>query len=191
MSQKKDNTFVFEGRCTYNIVKTIFNMPHSTFHIRELARKSNCSTTAVGTAVTELKIFDLIKIEESEVTKNIKANLESKNYGYYKLVFNLYRLGLHSFKEKLVNFFKNPECIALFGSFARGEDVEQSDIDVLIITSNKTPESSEFNIYIKQIEKEFERKLNLHILKSLKNSEDAFRNSVANGIVLSGYLKVV
>ena len=182
---------MFGSNSGFEVARFAFNLPHSSFHIRELARETKYSTTAIGTAVAELKAFDIIKIEDSAVTKNITANLESKNYSYYKLVFNLYRLGQHNFTEKMADFFKNPECIALFGSFARGEDIEQSDIDILIITSNKIPDSGEFNNYIKQIEKEFERKVNLHLLKSLKNAEDAFKNAAANGIVLHGYLKVV
>ena len=191
MSQKKDTTSLFGSNSEFEIIKLAFNLPHKSFHIRELSRKSGYSTTAVGTAVIDLQALDIIRIEESAVTKNIKANLDSKDYSSYKIVFNLYRLLLHGFTQNLIEFFHNPECIALFGSFSRGEDIEQSDIDILIISANKKPDSGSFNKFIAEIEKEFNRKINLHVLKSLDNAEDSFKNAAANGIVLHGYLKVI
>jgi hypothetical protein len=40
-------------------------------------------------------------------------------------------------------------------------------------------------------EKYFNRKINIHNLPSLEKSEKVFKNAVANGIVLHGYLKVI
>ena len=108
------------------------------------------------------------------------------------MIYNLHEL----FKNNIIDLFKvhfhNPECIVLFGSFAKGEDIEESDIDILLVSSLKEPKYKElYNKFMKSIEKEFNRKINLHILPSLEKSEKEFKNAVANGIVLYGYLKVI
>ncbi len=90
--------------------------------------------------------------------------------------------------DLLIKMFHNPQAIVFFGSFARGEDIEKSDIDILIITPNKHLLNKEEII---SYEKEFNRTINIHILPTLEKSERAFKNAVANGIVLHGYLKVV
>ena len=68
----------------------------------------------------------------------------------------------------------------MFGSFAKGEDIEESDLDILILTSRKADISN----FLQACEKEFNRKINLHILPSLEKSSYTFKNAVANGIVL-------
>jgi predicted nucleotidyltransferase len=106
-------------------------------------------------------------------------------------LFKIYNLRIYISLCNFVKYFKNPECINLFGSFARGEDIEGSDIDILIISTNQKPDNKEFNNFISIIEKEFNREINIHLLKSLNESKESFKNAAANGIVLHGYLKVV
>ena len=190
MSQKKDKTSVlFFTKSAFHIAERIFNYPNKTFHIRMLEKETGFSTTAVIDSVNKLKEFRIVKIEETPLTTNVKANLESEDYRFYKLVFNLYRLKRYLFVDKLIDIFNNPEAIVLFGSFAKGEDVEESDIDILIISHNKSEEYLEETI--DTFEKELNRKINIHILPSLAKSSNEFKNAVANGIVLHGYLKMI
>lgn len=184
MSQKKDNIPLFK-KSQFEVARLIFNHPNKIFHIRELEKLTKLSTTAVISALDSLGKYEIVKVEKTNITTNIKANLESDNYSFYKRIYNLYML--KKFINKLRNIY-TPKTIVLFGSFARGEDIEQSDIDLLVIT-NKTSED------IKDLpslcEKELNRKLNMHILTSLDKSSAEFKNAVANGIVLQGYLKLI
>ncbi|MBN2367879.1 nucleotidyltransferase domain-containing protein, partial [Candidatus Woesearchaeota archaeon] len=151
--------------------------------------KIGLSTTAIKRAFEDLKRFNIIVVEETSLTTNIKANLESESYRFYKIVFNIYILNRYSFIENLVTLFNLPEAIVLFGSFAKGEDIEKSDVDLLILSSNKP--NKELEKLITTFEKVLNRKINLHILSSLKKSSDEFKNSIANGIVLYGYVRVI
>lgn len=190
MSQKKDKgKILFFRESVFKVSELIFNYPNKTFHIRMLEKKTGFSTTAVIDSINELKKYNLITIEETPLTTNIKANLESEEYRFYKLVFNLYRLKRYKFVDNLIDIFNNPEAIVLFGSFAKGEDIEESDVDILIISHNKPNENSEKTIDI--FERELNRKINIQILPSLDKSSNEFKNAVANGIVLHGYIKVV
>ncbi len=189
MLLKKDSKIIFGTEAGFKIARLIFNYPHKIFHLRELSRETKTSTTAVAEAVEMLKSYKIIKVEDNGITKNIKSNIEREEYKHYKIIFNLYRITRYLFINNLIDLFNTPECIVLFGSFAKGEDVEGSDIDILIITSKK--EIKYLNDAIKPYEKEFNRKINIHIIESLDKAENAFKNAVANGIVLYGYLKVI
>ena len=187
MLQKKDkSSILFFTKNSFKIAELIFNYPNKTFHIRDLAKESGLSTTTVINSIEELNKFRIIKINKTKVTTDFKADLDSEAYTFYKKVFNLYRLERYLLIETLKDAFR-PETIVLFGSFAKGEDIEESDIDILIITKNEYKEELSFSTY----EKMLNRKINLHILQSLDKSSDEFKNAVANGIVLYGYLKVI
>jgi len=190
MSQKKDkDKILFFRESIFKVAELIFNSPNKIFHIRMIEKETGFSTTAVIDSVEELKQYEIITLEETSLTTNVKANLDSEAYRFYKLVFNLYRLKRYGFVDNLIEIFNNPEAIVLFGSFAKGEDIEESDIDILIISNKKDNKNSE-NIS-NTFEKELNRKININVLTSLDKSSKEFKNAVANGIVLHGYIKVV
>jgi predicted nucleotidyltransferase len=189
MLQKKDKSkILFFRESSFEIAKLIFDFPNKVFHLREIAKKTGFSTTAVAQSIAGLQRFDIVRVEKTDVTTNIRANLDSDAYLFYKKVFNLYRLERHLVIHTLKETF-NPDAVVLFGSYAKGEDIEESDIDVLILTRNKPKRNlAEF---IAVCEKELNRKINLHVMESLEKSSNEFRNAAANGTVLYGYLKVV
>ena len=191
MLQKEDINIMFRTKGAFTIARAVFNYPHKSFHIRELAKEGKCSTTAVTQGMELLKKYGIITVEEGKITTDIKADIDSEDYRKYKLIFNLYRLTRHKIVASLNKYFNNPECITLFGSFAKGEDIENSDIDILIITSLEKPRTKEFENFINMIEDEFNREISIHLLKSFKETADSFKNSAANGIVLHGYMKVI
>ncbi|MBD3203691.1 hypothetical protein GF327_05310 [Candidatus Woesearchaeota archaeon] len=126
----------FISGSSFEITEEIFNYPTKTFHIRGLSKITSLSTTTVIKTVNELESYNVVKIEKTSITTNIKVNLESENYVFYKLMFNLYRLKKYSIIDSIIETY-NPESIVLFGSFSKGEDIEKSDIDLLILTNKK------------------------------------------------------
>ena len=141
MSQKKDkNKILFFRESVFEVSKLIFDYPNKTFHIRMLEKETGFSTTAVVDSINELKKYGIVQMEETPLTTNVKADLESEAYRFYKLIFNLYRIKRYLFIDGLVEKLNNPESIVLFGSFSKGEDAEQSDIDILVISHNKPDE---------------------------------------------------
>ena len=189
MLQKKDREkILFFRESSFKIARLIFDFPNQTFHIRGISKETGLSTTAIIRAVEELAKFRIAKVEKTELTTNIKADLESEAFRFYKKVFNLYRLERYMMIANLRESFA-AETIILFGSFAKGEDIEESDIDILVIS--KRAADDELRKYLDICEKELNRKINLHVLPSLAKSSAEFKNAVANGIVLHGYLKVI
>ena len=133
MSQKEDTKILFGTKGGFAIAKLIFNYPHKKYHIRELAKETGYSTTAIVGGIELLEKYKIIKTELGAVTKDIQADLESDAYKHYKLIFNLYRLTRHNIVDSLVNYFNNPGCIVLFGSFAKERQNGNSDIDLALV----------------------------------------------------------
>lgn len=187
MSRKKDKRKVlFFRESVFKVAELLFNRPNAAFHIRGLAKETGLSTTAVIRAVEELSGF--LIIEKTAITTNVKADVESEAYRFYKKIFNLYRLERYNIIQTLKNEYR-AKAIVLFGSFAKGEDIEESDVDILILTSHK--EAKDRGDYIAECEKLLNRRINLQVLSSLEKSSPEFKNAIANGIVLHGYVKVV
>ncbi len=189
MLQKKyTESIIFFDKPTFKVAELIFNDPHKVFHLRKLAKDTGLSTTTIASRIDKLHHFKIISIEKTDITTNIHANLDSEAYYFYKKIFNLYRLERYLLLDEIKNNFK-PEAIILFGSFAKGEDIEKSDVDLLILSNRKSSEN--IKDFLEKVGKVLNRKINLHILPNLNKSSAEFKNAVANGIVLYGYLKVV
>lgn len=188
MAQKNNNDWSpLFGKSAFKVAEFIFNEPNRIFHIRKLEKETGLSTTAVKTSIQKLESYKIVDVESTSLTTNVKAKTDSDSYTFYKRMFNLYKLQRYGFVEHVRKMFK-PEAIVLFGSFSRGEDVEESDVDILVMTSNRKSEKLDKLVDI--MENELKRKLDITMLPSLDRSESEFKNAVANGIILYGYLKV-
>ncbi|MBT3407014.1 nucleotidyltransferase domain-containing protein [Candidatus Woesearchaeota archaeon] len=186
MSQKNNiNPF---KKSTEKILSIIFTHPNRTFHVRNLARLANLSTTSVTKAIKDLESLKIVKVESTDITKNIKANLESDSFTRYKRILNLHQIEKNKLTEIITNEL-NPSAIVLFGSYAKGEDIEESDIDIVTISNKKS--TKELEKSLEKTEKALKRKISLQILPSLEKSSKEFKNAIINGIVLQGYIKVV
>ncbi|MCK4588945.1 MAG: nucleotidyltransferase domain-containing protein [Nanoarchaeota archaeon] len=108
---------------------------------------------------------------------NEKFLLEKKLYNIKKI----YESGLINYlKEELIN----PPMV-LFGSFAKGEDIEESDIDLYIETSSKK------ELKLEKIEKFLKRRIQIFRKESIKKIENPhLANNIINGIVLNNHLEV-
>ena len=189
MSLKKDkggNLFFKDS--VFKVIELIFNNPNAEFHLRGISYSTNLSTTAVVKVIDKLQKQKIITVEKTPITNKIKTNQESESYLFYKKIFNLYRLEKYGV-IKIIKEAYRAKTIVLFGSFSKGEDVEGSDIDILILTNQK--EKSDLRKFLNLIEKKLNRKINMVMLKSLEKSSSEFKNSVANGTILHGYLKVI
>ncbi len=168
-----------------HILRLFFEGPNVRLHLREVARRAGLSATGAMKILGALEKEGLVEKERTAVTVVYRGNYDNENFMALKKSLNLYSLYSCGLVSKLVDFYKIPGCIILFGSYAKGEDTRESDIDITIITSMK--EFPNVDIY----EDCLKRKISLHFIENTKNEEKEFINSLANGIVLYGYLEVV
>ncbi|MFW6025447.1 MAG: nucleotidyltransferase domain-containing protein, partial [Candidatus Woesearchaeota archaeon] len=133
---------LFENN-TKKVLDRFFIRPTEEFHLRKLARETKLSTTAVKNAIDSLKKERLVNVEKTKIKTTMIANRSDKFIRLKKL-FNLKSIYLSEFYEKLIKDYKKPECIILFGSYMRGEDIERSDIDITVITEKEKKDYREY-----------------------------------------------
>lgn len=172
------------------LMKIFFENPTKGFQLRELSRISKISTTGVKSALLELLDENIIVAVKEKRYEYYEANRDDSDYKIAKKFFNvktLYETGLIDYLEKGLN---HPEAIFLFGSSARGEDVERSDIDIFILASIK--KELDLSLFHKQLKREIKLMImNKDEFKRAKEKSPELINNVINGISLSGFLEVV
>jgi predicted nucleotidyltransferase len=166
------------------ILKLFFEGPGERIHVREVARRASLSPPGGMKILKRLKNEDLVIEEPENVVINYRGNYDNPLFVALKRSINLYSLYASGLVDALKKFYDTPECIVLFGSYAKGEDTGKSDIDIAIITD--IDKMKNLHIY----EKKLNRKISIHLIGNLKSEDRNFANSLANGIVLYGYLEV-
>lgn len=165
----------------YKVLKVFLNSPTESFRLREISRLSEISPPSVMNYLDEFEKEGFIKKQIKKGIPSYLALRDNPQFILYKkisAIFELENSGLIEFLwERLA-----PEAIVLYGSYARGESAESSDIDLFILGNTKNLDISEY-----------EKKLGkIHLLskKSLKEISKELRNNLLNGIILRGYIKV-
>jgi predicted nucleotidyltransferase len=169
------------------IAEILFLYPEKEFSLSDLAKLAKVRKSNLGIILDELKKNELIEITKLSNIWRIKANIGNWNYTKNKIVYNLNFIYQSGLVEFLADYFKNPKAIILFGSFRKGEDISNSDIDIAI----EDEESKELKIIELRELSEFEKRINRRIQLYLfnKNNLDIHVfNNIANGIVLFGFL---
>lgn len=165
------------------VMEFFFKYPERKFHLRELERLTGLSMPGVRKIVDRLANEGLLDSEKEKVVKNYYAKRNEK-FVQIKRSYNLYSIFSSGLLDFLKSKYKEPESIVLFGSYGKGEDISKSDIDIAVIT----PINKELNLSV--FEKKLARKIKIYEIR-LEKAEKEFLNTLGNGIVLYGYLKVI
>ena len=165
------------------VVQFLCFNPTSSYTIRELSRRVKISPTWISKIVRELKKKQIVEIKEDANSLKVKSKRDVP-FIRLKQILNLNNIYSSGLVDRLVEVYHAPDAIILFGSYSRGEDIEDSDIDIAVLTGRKQIDES----YAKQ-EKELKRKLSIKII-SPKNITKEFTLSLANGVILYGYLEI-
>ena len=145
--------------------------------MRDLAKKTGISVATVSKICAGLKTDKIIQTESVGKSLLVSADINSKEYRFFKRLFNI-----HSLKDIVFQIDKeNPSAMVLYGSYARGEDNEQSDIDIAVI-------GAELDLDNRALEAELCRKIHLMFFPSEKDIPKDLRTNINNGIVLIGGL---
>jgi len=135
------------------ILNLFFENPRQEFHIRGIAKSLKLSKTAVSYHIDKFL----------------------KQYAVKKIVES----GLISYLEKELS----PNCIILFGSFAKAEYESKSDIDIFV-------QAEEHSLNLTKYEKLLAHKINLFFEPNPEKLSPQLLNNIINGIKLGGFLKI-
>lgn len=166
----------------YKILQVFFDNPNKKFHLRELSRVTKISLPSVKNHITELLKNDLVKIVNSGLYNGYKSSFSEK-YKILKRNDLLTRIEESGLIDELEKKF-TPNCIVLYGSAIGGTDDERGDIDLFVQSSKK-------NIDFKKYENMLNRTISIVFEPNITNVDTTFKNTLSNGIVLKGFLKVI
>ena len=175
---------MYESKLTWlqqGIIRLLFVKSGMSLNQRRIAKMLNVSQPAVRKALPLLEKKGFIKLKQDKESKRwaIELNRDNHQVAGLKCADNLkqiYEVGLAKF---LWESF--PGCtVILFGSYSRGEDITTSDIDIAIIGSK------EKEINLTKFDKLLEREIIINFYSSFKEIHKHLRDSILNGILLSG-----
>lgn len=169
---------------TDKVLELFFKEPNKQHYLKEISRELDIAHTSVKRILNELLKNNLIKEEIFQRgRRSFPYYQASFNNDYYKLLKKLNNLKQLE-KVGLIKYLQDklmPHTIVLFGSYSRGEDLEESDIDLFIQTNKET-------IELKEFEKKLNRKIELHFKKDFQKYPQELKNNIMNGITLRGFL---
>ena len=167
-----------------NTLKIFLESPTRDFNVREVARILKITPATASTQLSSFAKKGMLKQRKERNFIFYKANLESEIYLDLKIFYNIRKIKESGLIKELNKFYIKP-LIVLFGSASHGLDVENSDIDLLIISEKK----SDFK-QIKKYKKKLNREIQLFVFKKIKDLKNKHLiNNVLNGIILQGDLK--
>lgn len=160
------------------VLEVFFDNPTREFHARELSRKTGLSIFTVLEAIKTLTKNDLIRVKKKGNLKIVAAS-HSVAFIRAKRIRNLEKIYDSGVVDYLIKAYDKPETIVLFGSYSRGDDVENSDVDIGVITNIHK------ELDLRKFEKSLSRKISVHEIELKKISRE-FHNNLINGIILDG-----
>lgn len=166
----------------YKLLKVFFDYPTESLRLRELGRLSGISPLSVMNYLKEFEREGLIRKYKKRGIPFYQAERDDGRFILFKKLSIIYELNESGLVDELWERL-SPESIILYGSYAKGESVENSDIDIFIIGKEKKLDISSF-------EKKLNKKIHLMFEPNTGKIPKELKNNLINGVVLKGYLKI-
>lgn len=159
----------------WKVLKQISEDPYRKFYLRKISKELKISPSSTKKAVDILEKNKLIKTERFGNLRIISGNTDEILFKQFKQINNLEML------KPLVDKLLPAITIGLYGSYAKGENTPESDIDMILITNKKKEVPNEYKGRTLQIKRftpaEWDRQ---------KKENPAYVREVTKGITLYG-----
>ena len=167
------------------IIKEYFFVnPTTKLRVREIERTLKLSLPSVIRYCKELEKEEILTINKVGNVNFYTSNRPNEKYYLEKKLYNIKLIYVSGLIVYLKKELSNP-AIILFGSFAKGEDTEESDVDLYLETL------SDKKINLEKFEKFLNRKIQIFRQKSLKHVSNLnLANNIINGAGLNGFVEV-
>lgn len=165
----------------YKLLKIFLYSPTEQYRWRELSRLTQIAPVSVMNYLKEFIKEGLVKTYEKRGIKFYQAERDNANFKLYSKLSITYELNISWLIEHIDEEI-HPQAIILYGSFSRGEAIEESDIDLFIVGKEKRIDLSKF---------EFGGRIQLKFANSPEKIPKELRRNLVNGIVLKGYFKAL
>src|SRR3989344_2208334 len=158
-----------------------FINPTAKMRVRQIERETKLPLPSVIRYCNELDKEGILRGEKVSGIYVYSADRASKQFLLEKKLYNIKSLYACRLIEYLIEELSNP-LIIVFGSYAKGEDIERSDIDIYIQTSSKK------NVAGEKFEKLLKRKLQMFVQSDMRQINNPhLMNNIINGVILNGF----
>ena len=152
---------------------------------RTIAKSLKVSSTAISKSIKSLEKEGIIKAQKDEKMNLtlVELNRDIQKVSELKRVENLKII----YESDLLDFLEEKfpgATIILFGSYSRGYDTINSDIDIAILGRN------EKRLNLEKFEKLLEREIRINYYKNFKEVHKHLKENIFNGIVLIGGIEL-
>lgn len=167
------------------ILRFLFIHAGETFNARGLSIPLGVSQPAIAKALPLLERQDFIKVSKDKKSKRLSIELNRETHLVIGMkradnIRQIYESGLSEFLRETF-----PGCtVIVFGSFAKGEDMSKSDIDIAVIGSKG--KAIDMSVFEKKLMKE----IRINFYQSFKEISNELRNNILGGILLSGWINL-
>ena len=180
---------VSEGERAYDKIHAwFFAYPEDEFTLNELHRNLEVSKTSVNLVVTSLEKEGFLEKRVLGKVWRISANQAHAHFKTRKIPFNLKHVYECGILEWITTNLPEARAVVLFGSYRWGDDIQTSDIDIAVeVVDNQ--EQRIISLVVGALGYRKNINVNIHVF-SRKHIDANLFASVANGIVLMGFLEV-
>lgn len=167
------------------ILELFFDSPTISggFGLREISRLVNIAPKSVKLYLKEFEKENLIIIKKNRQSQPIYIPNRDNNYFKFLKRLNLQEKLYNSGVIDYLSMECVPKVIILFGSASIGEDTEESDIDLFLLSKQK-------NLKLEKYENFLKRKISILFENDFNKISGELKNNLINGTILYGYLKV-
>ena len=173
---------MLEKNNRYKLLKIFLFNPTEEFRLRELSRLSNISPPSVMSYLKGFEKDGLIKFLNKRGIPFYKSEINNEKFREYKKISIFFELNDSGLADFLWDEL-SPRAIILYGSYAKGESIEDSDLDLFIIGKEK-------KINLDKYEEKLGLSIHLFFEDDVKKIPKELKNNIINGIVIRGYLKL-
>lgn len=177
--------YLFDKYSTWKLLRFFALNPSSEVYVNEIAKKIDISTGMCSNILRELETFGLLNKKVMGLAHYYKLsdNFLTNELKRFIGLFQIYEAGLVA---KLKENNPSITSIALYGSYAKGDFIEGSDIDVLLITPDAIKPD------INELESILDTNINIEAfslgqwLKMKEKNEGFYKAVINNHILLDG-----
>lgn len=155
--------------------------PTRSLSLSEISEGVNISKPWTLEKINSLEEQGLVRVDRKGNQKFVQFNRDSDKARRLKRTINLNRFYSSGILNEIIETYSYPETVVLFGSFSKGEDVEESDVDIAVITDI---ENEDFEAEL------IGRKVSVQEFKPGKIDKNMLE-TLANGITVYGYLELM
>lgn len=176
------------NEATWKVLLWFFSYPKKEFGLNDLVEELEISKTTAHKVVEKLLEIGFLKREIIGKMWRISCNREHEFNTTKKIPFNLEMIYESRMIPLIQQEIGEAKAIILFGSYRKGDDTEESDIDIAVERFDRGETQIE-ETTLARIGYRENVKVQVTIFSRETIDPNLFAN-IANGIVLAGFLEV-